>query len=168
MIRARYLASASLALLVLGACGSSADPNAVIETVRATEQAQLQAIAARDLRGAVRNYEDGAVLVTPGQVPATGGEAIAAAFDDMLADPNLTIEVTPGPAWVSEGGDLAVTTSTARYTTSEPGNARPVELSVSNQTVWRKPTGKPWMIVSDYNVELPAAVNSRLTAAAAN
>jgi ketosteroid isomerase-like protein len=154
MLHVRYLAAAPLALL-LGACGSSADPDSVIETVRATEQAQLQAIAARDLRGAVRNYEDGAVLVTPGVPPAEGGAAIAAAFEGMLADPNLKIAVTPGPAWVSASGDLAVTTSTARYTTSEPGSERPVELAVGNQTVWRKPTGKPWMIVSDYNVELP-------------
>jgi ketosteroid isomerase-like protein len=164
-MRVRYLASMPLALFLLGACGSPADPDAVLESVRATEQAQLQAIAARDLRGAVRNYEDDAVLVTPRQAPAAGGEAIAAAFDAMLGDPNLMIEITPGPAWVSESGDLAVTTSTARYTTVEPGNEKPVELSVSNQTVWRKPTGKPWMIVSDYNVELPAATDSRLDAA---
>jgi uncharacterized protein (TIGR02246 family) len=161
----RYLTSAPIALLLLGACGSSADPDAVLESVRATEQAQLQAIAAGDLRGAVRNYQDDAVLVTPGETPAAGGEAIAAAFDAMLADPNLKIEITPGPAWVSKSGDLAVTTSTARYTTAEPGNEKPVELSVSNQTVWRKAAGKPWMIASDYNVELPAVTDPRLAAA---
>ena len=165
MIRPWLIPAASLVLL-LAACGSSADPDAVLESVRATEQAQLQAIAARDLRGAVRNYEDGAVLVTPGEAPAAGGEAIAASFESMLSDPNLKIEVTPGPAWVSEGGDLAVTTSTARYTTSEPGSGKPVALSVGNQTVWRKPSGKPWMIVSDYNVELPAAAGPELVTAA--
>lgn len=88
MTNARYFAAVPLALL-LGACGSSIDRDAVLETVRATEQAQLEAIAAKDLRGAVRNYEDGAVLVTPGEPPAEGGEAIAAAFDGMLADPRL-------------------------------------------------------------------------------
>jgi len=151
---APLLALAPLALLA--ACGSSADPDAVLETVRATEQAQLQAIASRDLRGAVRNYQDGAVLVSSGQAPATGGEAIAAAFDGMLSDPDLKVEVEPGPAWVSDDGSMAVTTSTARYTTSEPGSGRPVEKTIGNQTVWRKPAGKPWTIVSDYNVELPA------------
>lgn len=155
MKHVRNLAGVSMAL-VLVACGSqSGDPEQLIETVRATEEAQLQAIAGKDLRGAVRNYEDGAVLVTPGRAPAEGGEAIAAAFDELLADPNLTIESTPGPAWVSASGDLAVTISTARYRSVEPGNEEPVEQLVRNQTVWRKPTGKPWMIVSDYNVELP-------------
>ena len=154
MMRVSCLVAAPLALMV-GACGSSADTDAVIETVRATEQAQLQAIASKDLRGAVRNYADGALLVTPGEPIAEGGEAIAAAFAGMLADPNLKIEVTPGAAWVSESGDLAVTTSTARYTTSEPGTGKPVEVAIGNQTVWRKPNGKPWTIVSDYNVALP-------------
>src|SRR5690349_2793295 len=61
----RYLLAAS-AFSLLAACGSAADPDATLEAVRATEQAQLQAIAGKDLRGAVRNYEDGAILVTPG------------------------------------------------------------------------------------------------------
>ena len=147
---------ATSGLWMLSACGSAAvDPDAALEAVHATEQAQLEAIAAKDLRGAVRNYEDGAILVTPGQPPATGGEAIAAAFDEMLSDPNLKFEVTPGPAWVSEGGDMAVTTSTVSYTSSEPGTGNPVKVMVGNQTVWRKPTGKPWRIVTDYNVALP-------------
>ena len=146
------------ALAVLAACGSApVDPEAALESVHATEQAQLQAIAAKDLRGAVRNYEDGAILVTPGQPPATGGEAIAAAFDEMLSDPNLKFEVTSGPGWVSEGGDMAVTTSTVLYTSSEPGTGNPVQVKIGNQTVWRKPTGKPWQIVTDYNVALPEA-----------
>jgi uncharacterized protein (TIGR02246 family) len=154
MMRAAILTSVPLALM-LAACGSSANPESVLETVRATEQAQLQAIASKDLRGAVRNYADDAVLVSPGQFPATGGEAIAAAFDGMLSDPNLAIEVTPGPGWVAASGDFAVTTSSARYTSTEPGTDNPVEQTITNQTVWRKPTGKPWQIVSDYNVELP-------------
>jgi len=148
------LALAPVALLA--GCGAAAtDPDAALEAVHATEQAQLQAIADKDLRGAVRNYRDDAVLVTPGNAPATGGEAIAAAFDELLADPNLKIAVIPGPAWVSESGELAVTTATAIYTSSEPGSERPTEVKISNQTVWQKPTGKPWQIVSDYNVALP-------------
>jgi ketosteroid isomerase-like protein len=154
MIRIPFLALAPVALLA--ACGSAADPEATLEAVRATEQAQLQAISGKDLRGAVRNYEDGAILMTPGRAPATGGDAIAAAFDELLSDPNLKVEVTPGPAWASENGDMAVTTATATYTTTEPGTEEPVVQVVSNQTVWRKPTGKPWKIASDYNVVLPA------------
>ena len=148
------LALAPVALLA-GCSAAAVDPDAALEAVHATEQAQLQAIAAKDLRGAVRNYRDDAILVTPGQPPVNGGEAIAAAFDELLADPNLKIDFAPGPAWVSEGGDLAVTTATANYTSTEPGSERPAEVRIGNQTVWQKPTGKPWQIVSDYNVAMP-------------
>lgn len=155
MTRASLLALAPIVLLA--ACGGSADPDAVLESVRATEQAQLQAIAAGDLRGAVRNYQDGATLVAPGSPPATTGEAIAAVFDELLADPNLKLEVEPGPGWVSESGELAVTTFTGSMTMTDAASGQPVTVPIGNQTVWRKATGKPWTIVSDYNVELPAA-----------
>lgn len=156
MIRPRYLSLAPLTIL-LAACGSSADPETVLETVRATEQSQLEAIAAKDLRGAVRNYAEEAVIVSPGGPPARGAAEISAAFESLLADPNLEIEATPGPGWAAASGDLVVTTATARYTTSEPGSGRPAEFTVSNQTVWRKAEGAAWQIVSDYNVALPAA-----------
>lgn len=153
MTRVPFLALAPLALLA--ACGSSVDPDAVLETVRATEQAQLQALAAKDLRGAVRNYAEDAIVVTPGRAPAADGEAIAAAFDELLTDPNFKIEVTPGPGWASGSGDLAVTTSTGRITTTDAASGEPVTVAIGNQTVWRKPTSKPWTIVSEYNVALP-------------
>jgi ketosteroid isomerase-like protein len=143
--------------VMLAACGSApVDPEAALEAVHATEQAQLQAIAAKDLRGAVRNYRDDAVLVAPGSAPATTGEAIAAEFDALLNDRNFKLEIEPGPGWVSESGELAVTTSTGTLTTTDAASGQPVTVTVGNQTVWQKPTGKPWQIVSDYNVALPA------------
>jgi uncharacterized protein (TIGR02246 family) len=154
MIRAPFLAVTPLVLLA--ACGSAADPDALLETIRATEQSQVEAIAAKDLRGAVRNYQDDAVMISPGEPPAKGAAAISAAFEDLLADPNLKIEITPGPAWAAASGDLAVTTATGVYTSTEPGTDEPVELTVSNQTVWRKTEGSPWKIVSDYNLAQPS------------
>jgi ketosteroid isomerase-like protein len=141
---------------LLAACGAAAvDQSAALDAVHATEQAQLQAIADKDLHGAVRNYRDDAVLVAPGSAPATTGDAIAAEFDELIGDANLKIELEPGPGWVSESGELAVTTSTGRMTTTDPASGQPVVSRIGNQTVWQKPTGKPWQIVSDYNVALP-------------
>lgn len=158
MTRVPFLALAPIALLA--ACGSAADPEAVLETVRATEQAQLQALASKDLRGAVRNYLDDAVVVVPGSAPAAGGEAIAAAFDDLLSDPNFRLETTPGSAWTSADGDMAVTTSTGRLTTTSAEGGDSVTTALANQIVWRRATGKPWMIVSEYNVTLPEAADA--------
>ena len=156
MMHARFFASAPLVLL-LAACGSSADPETTIETVRATEQAQLEAIAADDLRGAVRVYADDATMVSPGSDPVSGAAAIGTMFEGLLADPNFAIEMTPGAAFAAASGDLAVTTATARFTSTDPVSGEAVTVPMGNQTVWRKPEGSSWEIVSDYNVALPEA-----------
>lgn len=154
MMRAPILALVPLALLA--ACGS-ADPDAVLDTVHATEQAQIEAMASKDLRGAVRVYADDAVMVAPGSAPASGAAAIGTVFEGLLKDPNLAIKIAPGPAWASSSGDMAVTTFTGEFTTTDAASGEPVTVPVGNQTVWRKVDGTPWQIVSDYNVALPAA-----------
>ncbi len=146
----------TLALLpLLAACGS-ANPDEVIDTVRATEQAQMQAIAADDLRGATRNYETGAEVLVPGGAKVTGAPAIEAEFNRLLADANFAIEMKPGPAWASEGGELAVTTATGTVTTTDETTGEAVAVPISNQTVWRREDGVGWKIASEHNAPLPA------------
>ena len=154
MVRARYLALAALPLLA--ACGS-ADPDEVLATVRATEQAQLEAVAAKDLRGAIRNYEPDAVLVAPGGPPATGAAAIEDAYEALLADPNFKIAMKPGEGWAAESGELAVTTATGTATTTDAASGEPVTVPIANQTVWHREDGVGWKIASEYNASLPAA-----------
>lgn len=142
-------------LALLAACGTDVDPEDTLQTVRLTEKAELDAIAADDLDGVMRNYEDDAVLVSPNSAPAEGAAAIRAAFEAMLADPSLTLEHTPGPGWAAASGDLAVTTATIRFTTSDEETGAPTTLLVANQTTWRRASGATWKIVADYNAALP-------------
>ena len=151
-MRARYLALAALPLLA--ACGS-ADPGEVLETVRATEQAQLEAVAAKDLRGAIRNYETGAALVAPGGAQVSGAAAIEDAYEALLADPNFRIAMEPGEGWAAESGELAVTTATGIATTTDAASGKPVTVPIANQTVWRREDGVGWKIASEYNASLP-------------
>ena len=154
-MRARYLALAALPLLA--ACGAAADPAEVLATVRATEQAQLEAVAAKDLRGAIRNYETGAALVAPGGAQVSGAAAIEHAYEALLADPNFRIAMEPGEGWASESGELAVTTATGTATTTDAASGKPVTVPIANQTVWRREDGVGWKIASEYNASLPAA-----------
>lgn len=149
----RYLAAVPLVLLA--ACGTNVDPEDTLQTVRLTEKSELDAIAADDLDGVMRKYEDEAVLVSPNGAPAVGAAAIRAAFEAMLADPSLQVELEPGPAWAAASGDLAVTTATIRFTTSDEETGAPTTLSVANQTTWRRASGATWKIVADYNAALP-------------
>jgi ketosteroid isomerase-like protein len=155
IVRTRLLALAALPLLA--ACGSSTDPREVLDTVRATEQAQLQAMAGKDLRGATRNYDAAAVLVTPGNAPATGAPAIEKSYATLLADPNFAIAMKPGEGWAAESGELATTTATGTVTTTDAASGQPVTVPIANQTVWHRVDGVGWKIVSEHNAALPGA-----------
>jgi ketosteroid isomerase-like protein len=154
MTLARTLALAALPLLA--ACGS-ADPDEVLATVRATEQSQLEAVAAKDLRGAVRNYDPGAAVLAPGGASVSGAAAIERAYGQLLADANFKIAMAPGDGWAAESGELAVTTATGTVTTTDAASGEAVTVPISNQTVWRREDGVGWKIVSEHNAPLPAA-----------
>ena len=152
-MRARLLALAALPLLA--ACGAS-DPREVLDTVRATEQSQLAAMAANDLRGATRNYDAAAVLLTPGGTPVSGAPAIEQRYEALLGDPNFAIAMKPGEAWAAESGELATTTATGTVTTTDAASGQPVTTPIVNQTVWRRADGVGWKIVSEHNAALPS------------
>lgn len=153
MALARILALAALPLIA--ACGS-ANPDEVLDTVRATEQSQLEAVAAKDVRGATRNYDQAAVVLAPGGASVSGAPAIESEYGRLLADPNFAIAMKPGDGWASESGELAVTTATGTVTTTGAGG-NPVTLPIVNQTVWRRADGVGWKIVSEHNTALPAS-----------
>lgn len=146
----------TLALIpLLAACGS-ADPEEVLTAVRATEQSQMEAIVADDLRGAIRNYEAGATVLVPGGSHVTGAPAIEAEFQRLLADPNFALTIEPGSGWVAESGELAATTANGTVTTTDAETGEPVTVRVANQTVWRREDGVGWKIASEHNAPLPS------------
>lgn len=151
-VRMTILALAALPLLA--ACGS-ADPSEVLDTVRATENSQLEAMAAGDLRGATRNYDPAAVLLTPGGTPVSGAPAIEQRYAALLGDPNFAIAMKPGAAWAAESGELATTTAAGTVTTTDAASGEAVTVPIVNQTVWRRVDGVGWKIVSEHNAALP-------------
>jgi ketosteroid isomerase-like protein len=152
-VRMTILALAALPLLA--ACGA-ANPDEVLGTVRDTEQAQMQAVAAKDLRGATRNYDAEAVVLAPDGASVSGAAAIEAEYGKLLADPAFSIAMKPGTGWAAESGELAVTTATGTMTTTDAASGEPVTAPIANQTVWRKQDGIGWKIVSEHNTALPA------------
>lgn len=153
MARRIFLIAATAALLA--GCNSGADPDEVIQTVRLTEQSQLQAIEADELVGIVRLYADDARLVRPDGTVLEGGAAIAEEYARLIEDPNFAITIEPDDGWASASDDLAVLTSQVTFTTSDPETGEPTTLPMTSQTVWTKQPGSSWMIRSAYNVALP-------------
>lgn len=143
--------------LMLTACGSGADPDAIVETIRLTEQSQLDSIASDDLVGIARLYADEAVLVRPDGSRLEGGAAIAEEYGDLVEDPNFALTIEPVSGWASTAEDLAVLTSLVDFTTSDPETGEPVTMPLASQTVWTRETGGTWTIVSAYNVPVVTA-----------
>ncbi len=143
-------------LILLSACGQAGDPASNLSAVELTAQAQIEAIAAKDIDGVMRLFEDAAVLTGPDNSVASGAAAVRASYEKLLGDPNLSITVNPGPGWAAGSGDLAVTTSDAQLTVTDAATGQPVTLPLRNQTVWQKATGSTWKIVSAHIASVDA------------
>jgi ketosteroid isomerase-like protein len=61
----------------------------VLDTVRATEQSQLEAVAAKDVRGATRNYDQAAVVLAPGGASVSGAPAIESEYEAVAGRSQL-------------------------------------------------------------------------------
>jgi len=149
---ARRILAMAMGALALAGCGGGADPAAVVDTVRQTEQSQLQSIASDDVVGIARLYSDDAVLVRPDGTVLRGGAEIGAEYAALIEDPNFDLTIEPTGGWASANDDLAVLTSQVQFTTSDPETGEPVTLPMNSQTVWTKDPGGSWMIRSAYNV----------------
>jgi len=157
--------AALLAATMLASCGGGADPAEVVDTIRQTEQAQLDSIASKDLVGIARLYADDAVLVRPDGSKLEGGAAIAEAYGELIEDPNFALTTEPVGGWASTAEDLAVVTSNVDFTTSDVAGA-PVTQEMLSQTVWTRASGSTWKIVSALNVSRGAAAGEESPAAA--
>ena len=153
----KAILGAVLPLALLAACGGGANPDEVVETVRLTEQAQLQSIESGDVVGIARLYADDAVLVKPDGSVLEGGAAIAEEYGTLLADPYFALTIEPTGGWASAADDMAVLTSRVAFTTSHAETGEPVTTDMNSQTVWTKASGGTWMIRSAYNVAQPVS-----------
>ena len=145
------------AILACAACQQKAaeapktDTAAETQSIETAEKGQISAIGQKDLAGATSLYADDAVFIGDDGKAVHGKDAIAAGFKEFLADPTLKLDYTPGAKSFSSSGDLAY--STASYTESftDPKTKKPVTLTGTNLSVWRKQADGSWKLVADSN-----------------
>jgi len=108
-------------------------------------------MGSRNVDEAISRYAPDATLVVPGADPLVGLDAIGSAFKVMLNDSAFAYDLTPSQAWVSESGDLAVTTGDFANTYTQ-ADGQPATIVGKNQTIWQKVGTADWKIVSDFNI----------------
>lgn len=164
-MRQRIIAAgaAASACLALAACGQSADEAEQQAETAAGPLAELQeleastvaAIAADDVDAAVAHYAEDVRFIAPGAAPAIGISAVRASFERIVADPSSDLVLVPGPIWIAESGELAVTNSQYYYSFAAADGPE-VERGF-NQSVWRRDDQGNWKIVAEVNAPLPEA-----------
>lgn len=149
------------AILACAACQqpaaetSSVDKDAEAAAIAKVEDAQIQAINAKDAAASGAVYSDDAVFVEESGTSTEGGDAIRAAFAEMTKDPALAIEFQKGKTIVSDSGDMAYSTATYTYTATDQETGQPVTTKGSNLSVWRKQADGSWKLVADNNAGAP-------------
>jgi uncharacterized protein (TIGR02246 family) len=105
----------------------------------------------KNVNGATSPYSTDAVFIGDDGKAITGKQAIAAGFKEFLADPAMKIDYTPGAKSFSTSGDLAYSTASFTESFTDPKSKKPVTITGTNLSVWRKQADGSWKLVADSN-----------------
>ena len=148
-----------VSLLLLAGCNSApttpaapaVDLVAEQSKIRDLESSWVKEAAAKDLEKSAGHYADDAVLITPGEPPAKGKDAIHAAWKSLIDDPNFKINFSADRVEISASGDLATTKGSYTLTVTNPKTKKPIEDKGSYVTVFKKQADGGWKAIEDIN-----------------
>ena len=145
------------AILACAACQKetapvkAADTSAETQAIEAVEKEQIAAIDQKYLGGATDLYAADAVFIGGDGKSVQGKGAIQGMFKDFLADPAQKIEYKRGPKILSSSGDMAYSTAAYTETYTDPKTKKPVTVTGTNLSVWRKQPDGSWKLAADSN-----------------
>ena len=145
------------AILACAACQKdsapvkTADTSAETQAIETVEKGQIAAIGQKYLAGATDVYAADAVFIGDDGKSVQGKDAVQGMFKDFLADPALKIDYRPGPKILSSSGDMAYSTASYTETYTDPKTKKPVTVTGTNLSVWRKQADGSWKLAADSN-----------------
>ena len=144
---------------MLGACGSDSpavNNVAVEKSVNDVEKGMRKAANDKDAAAFASNFVEDAVMMTPGQPPMKGREAILAGMKQLLSDPNFRIDFASDRMEVADSGDMAAARGSYALTVTDPATGKAINDKGSYVTVFRKQKAGAWKAVLDCDVsEVP-------------
>ena len=146
-----------LLLITLGACSHSPHltPGNGEQSLRASDEALQNAVAARDLDAIMTFYADDAVLLPTAEPIVSGRAAIEEEWRHILSIPDFANKSALTKIEIATSGDWAYTMGTYVATmrgedgniTTEPGKW---------VSIWKRQRGGKWKIAVDtYNTDIP-------------
>ena len=124
------------------------DVKAEGEKLMRISRAWAQTVAQGDFEAALEYWADDAVVMTPGQPPIRGKEAIRAYVEGASKIPGFRITWEPLEAHVSSSGDLAYLLERNEVSMNDAAG-KPVTEHNKVVTVWRKQSDGSWKNVVD-------------------
>jgi len=159
--------AATMMTFVMAACNQTPAPaanasgsnhDADVQAIRDNEKQWNQDFAAKDVAKLAGHYSEDAVLMTPGEPPASGKAAIQKRIEDLVKDPALSLQFQAAAVDVASSGDLAFSRGTYTMTMTDPGTKKPMTDHGSYVTDYRKQSDGSWKAVGDIVVsEMPMA-----------
>ena len=158
------LTMAALAALTAGACAknppASADAAQITDSIKAQEAQWEKDYAAKDVNALAAHYADDAVLVSPGDPPATSDVERRKELQTFLSDPNLKITFSADQVQAAQAGDLAYSRGHYSLTMTDKQTNKPVTSTGSYLTVYKKQPDGSWKAVEDFSSPGPASATA--------
>lgn len=141
-------------VFAMTACNTSPAPtadthDADVKAISALEAQWNSDWAAKDVDKIAANYEDDAVLMTPGDNPMHGKDSIRNGLKQMAADPALSLSFQASMIEVAKSGDLGYTQGSYKMAMTDPGTHKVVNGSGTYVTTYHKQADGSWKAVAD-------------------
>lgn len=147
-----------LLILALAACGPMTATTTHIDrignAIREHEVALVVAVNAEDAAAVAAFYAPDAQMLSPG-ISHTTPEAIRAAYQGMLDDPNGSLNIRNSDVIVPASGDYAVSQGTYLATYSDPVSHHRASQSGNYINLWRRQEDGSWKIIRDITAPAP-------------
>ena len=144
-------------LCLLSACASQPSLETERAAIMQADSAWLAAAASRNVDSTLSFWTDDARLISPGEPPVVGRDAIRKMLTDGFAMPEFTASWTTTDVVVSPKGDMAYSHGTNQFTV--PNQAGGVDtLRGQAVVVWRKGDDGRWRSAVDtWTPQAPSA-----------
>lgn len=143
------LLMAAGALCLVGCNNTATDTTKDVQSLKDNETQWNADFASKDAAKIVAHYSDDATLIVYGDKPASGKDAITAAFKGMTSDPAFSLQLNTQKAVVASGGTLGYTQGTYTLTLTNPMDQSVIHDAGTYLTVYQKATDGTWKAVSD-------------------
>ena len=152
----------AVALFTL-ACTAEPSLEAERTAIMRTDSAWVAAAASRNVDSTLSFWTDDARLISPGEPPIVGRDAIRKMLVDAYALPNFTVAWNTTDVIVAAGGDMAYSLGTNQFTMPNAAGGTDT-LRGQAVVVWRKGDDGRWRSAVDSWTPAPPVVAPAVSA----